>query len=143
MVKVKPQSQITANFIASTNQVPQKYQQGIQGADWHSAASSEQAEANYAQGVQEAAQRKSRQAGINKVSNSTWQQVSADTGAKRIAQGMRNAAPKQAANWAPYRGVLEGITLPERTRDAATNVQNRVMPIAVGLQDAKKQQQGA
>lgn len=143
MVRVKSQQQITANFIASTNQVPQKYQQGVQSADWQSAASSEQAEANYAQGVQEAAQRKSRQSGVSKVSNQTWQQAAAQVGATRIADGMRRAANKQAQNWAPYRQVIEGTDLPARTRDAATNVQNRVLPLATALQDAKRRQQGA
>ena len=142
MVNVKPQSQITANFIASTNQVPQKYQQGVQGAEWQGAAASEQAEANYAAGVQEAAQRKSRQAGVNRVSNAAWQQAAAGKGAARIAQGMRDGAAKQAANWAPSRAVIEGITLEPRTRDAAQNVQNRVLPLAVALQEEKRARQG-
>lgn len=143
MVKVKPQAQITANYIASTNQVPQKYQQGVQGAEWQAAAASEQAEANYAAGVQEAASNKSRQTGINKVSNQAWQSAAANKGATRIAQGMRDGAAKQAQNWAPFRSVIEGIDLPARTRDAAANVQNRVLPLAVALQEAKKAQQGA
>ena len=56
---------------------------------------------------------------------------------------MRDAAPKQAANWAPFRSVIEGTTLPERTRDAAANVQNRVLPLAVALQEAKRRSKGA
>ena len=138
MVNVKPQSEITENFLAGASRAPAKYKKGVMRADWHTAASSEEAEANYGAGVSEAVANKSRQRNIQSVSNADWQRGAATTGAERIGRGMANAAPKQAAKWAPYRSFLEGVSLPPRGRNATENVQNRLIPIAQGMQDLKK-----
>ena len=138
MVQVKPQSEITENFIAGAARAPAKYQKGVQRADWQGPASSEASEANYGAGVTEAVQNKTRQRGVQNVSNADWQRKAADVGAKRIGKGMADAAPKQAQNWAPYRSFLEGTSLPEKSRNATENIQNRLIPIAQGMQDLKK-----
>ena len=142
MVFVKPQSEITENFIAGAGQAPARYKKGVARADWQTAAASEEAESNYGSGVSEAVAAKSRQRGIQNVSNATWQQAAGSKGAERIGKGMRDAAPKQAANWAESRAFLEGVTLPPRTRNATENVQNRSVPIAQGLQDLKRSRKG-
>jgi len=139
MVNVKPQSEITENFIAGASRAPAKYKKGVMRADWKSAAESEEAEANYAAGVSEAAANKSRQRNIQNVSNATWQGQASGKGAQRIGKGMADAAPKQAAKWAPYRSFLESASLPPRTRNATENIQNRSIPIAQGMQDLKRQ----
>ena len=138
MVNVKPQSEITKNFVDGASRAPAKYKQGVQRADWQTNAASESAEANYAAGVQEAVGLKSRQVGVQRVSNADWQNAAANKGAQRIGKGMADSAGKQAANWAPYRSFLEGVSLPERTRNATENIQNRSIPIAQGMQDLKR-----
>lgn len=142
MVTVKPQSEITENFITGAGVAPARYKKGVQRADWQTAAASEESESNYASGVGEAVTAKSRQKGVQNTSNAEWQTKAANQGAERIGKGMRDAAGKQAANWAPSRSVIESITLPPRTRDAAQNVQNRSLPLAVALQEEKKQRKG-
>jgi hypothetical protein len=54
---------------------------------------------------------------------------------------MTGAADKQVSRFAPYAAVLAGIELQPRTADPATNVANRVTPIAVALR-AKKNEIG-
>lgn len=138
MVNVKPQSEITENFIAGASRAPAKYKKGVMRADWQGPASSEEAESNYAAGVAEASANRTRQRNIQNVSNADWQRGASEKGAARIGKGMADAAPKQAQKWAPYRSFLEGQTLPPRTRNATENVQNRLIPIAQGMQDLKK-----
>ena len=138
MVEVKPQSEITENFVAGAARAPAKYKKGVQRADWQTPASSEAAEANYGAGVSEAVANKTRQRGVQAVSNADWQRNAATVGAERIGRGMTNASGKQAANWAPYRSFLEGLSLPPKTRNATENIQNRAIPVAQGMQDLKK-----
>lgn len=138
MVMVKPQSEITENFIAGASRAPAKYKKGVLRADWQTNASSPESEANYAAGVQEAAANQTRQKGVQNVSNADWQRKAADVGAQRIGKGMADAAPKQAQKWAPYRSFLEGTSLPPKTRNATENIQNRSIPIAQGMQDLKR-----
>ena len=138
MVEVKPQSEITENFVAGATRAPAKYKKGVLRADWQTKAASEAAESNYAAGVSEAATNKTRQRGVQDVSNAEWQKQASDKGAKRIGPGMTAAAGKQAAKWAPYRGFLEGLSLPEKTRNATENITNRSIPVAQGMQDLKR-----
>ena len=143
MVFVKPQAEITKNFIDGASRAPAKYKAGVQRADWQTPAASEEAEANYGAGVTEAVAAKSRQKGVLNTSNSEWQNKAATDGAAIIGPRMVSSAGKQASNWQPSRSVIEGMQLPPRTRDAATNVQNRSLPLAVALQEEKKQRKGS
>ena len=143
MVFVKPQAEITKNFIDGASKAPAKYKAGVSRADWQGPAGSEEAESNYSAGVAEAVAAKSRQKGVQNTSNAAWQQKAGNEGAARIGPGMVASSGKQAQNWAPSRAVIEGMTLAPRTRDAATNVQNRSLPLAVALQEEKKQRKGS
>ena len=138
MVNVKPQSEITENFVAGASRAPAKYKKGVMRADWHGPASSEEAEGNFQAGITEAIANKTRQKKIQGLSNADWQKNASEKGAARIGKGMTDAAGKQAANWAPYRGFIEGQTLAPRTRNATENIQNRLIPLAQGMQDLKK-----
>ncbi len=138
MVEVKPQSEITENFVAGATRAPAAYKKGVQRADWQTAAASEVAESNYAAGVSEAAANKTRQRKVQEVSNADWQRAAGGKGAARIGPGMQAAAGKQAAGWAPYRGFLEGLSLPDKTRNATENITNRSIPVAQGMQDLKR-----
>ena len=67
------------------------------------------------------------------------------SGASAYTQQTANKADKAASGFAPFAPILEQITnsLPPRTSDPATNVTNRVTPIAVGLSAAKRTVYGA
>ena len=96
------------------------------------------AESRYAEGVARAVTEKLRQKKVSQVSNADWQARASGPGATRIGPGMRDAVDKQARNFEPFRSLIEGITLPERTGDAEANVLARVVPIAKALQELKR-----
>lgn len=139
MVKIKSQAEIRANFQGAIPRVAEAYKKGVQGTtDWAEKASSEGAETRYAEGVQRAVAEKLRQKKVSQVSNADWQARASGPGATRIGPGMRDAVDKQARNFEPFRSLIEGIQLPERTGDAEANVLARVVPIAKALQELKR-----
>ena len=139
MVKIKSQAEISENYDKGIARAPENYKKGIQRTnDWQEKASSEQAEANYADGVQRAAASKLRQKKVSQVSNEEWKQKAANIGSTRIGSGMKAGAGKRAKNFEPYRQLIESTSLPERTTDAESNVMNRVVPLAKGMQDLKR-----
>lgn len=139
MVKIKSQAEISENYDKGIARAPENYKKGIQRTnDWQEKASSESAESNYAEGVQRAAASKLRQRKVAQVSNEEWKQAAASVGSTRIGQGMKAGAGKRAKNFEPYRAFIEGTSLPDRTTDAETNVMNRVIPLAKGMQEMKR-----
>lgn len=127
---VKTKQQAQANFEASTTYIPSRYEAGVRAADWQTKAASDQAEQNYAAGVQKAIAAKSRQNKIRNVSNTDWQNAAATKGAPIIGDRIRQAVPKWAANWGPiYDSVVTAIgSMRPRTVDYKTNITNRLIP---------------
>ena len=118
--------------------IQNRYTQGIQGAEWQSAAASDQAEANYAEGVQRAVSRGARREGIMGVTNAQWQQAAINKGGPRITSGIQAGIDKYIRNFGP---VLQAITaavaaLPPRTTSAQQNVTNRLLPIIKAEKEA-------
>ena len=95
----------------------------------------------YAQQMQVAIANRSRAKGLAKVSDSDWQNAAAGKGAQRIGPGMSAAVEKQATGFAPFASEIDATVnaLPARTADPATNVTNRVIPIAVNLARKKRE----
>jgi len=142
MVKIKSQAAIAAAYTDSISRVPNKYKTGVSATtDWAEKASSEQAESNYAAGVQEAVGAKRRQKAVGNVSNAEWQRAAADKGATRIAPGMTAGADKRTRNFEPYRNAIEGVALSPRTTDPIQNVE-RVKEIVQTMVNTKKSIKG-
>lgn len=131
MARPKTIQQAADNLNQAAPLVQQRYVQGVQGAEWQSAAASDQAEANYAEGVQRAVARGARRDGIMAVTNAQWQQAAINKGGPRIVSGIQGGLEKYIRNFGP---VLQAITaavsaLPPRTTSAQQNVTNRLLPI--------------
>ena len=128
----KPVSEARANLEQSIPNIQGRYEAGVSRGDWESGAGSDQAELNYADGVNEAVSAKTRQRRVREVGNQTWQESSLAKGAPVIAQRMRGSLDKYERNFGQvYQAVLPTIQrLPARTRNVANNVQNRVLPVA-------------
>lgn len=129
--------QAQANYQNSIAVVPERYEAGVQGADWKTAVSSEQAKRNWADGITAAMQNDSWRRGVEGVSNEAWKNAAATKGRNSIAEGMRMGADKYVRNFQP---VLEAMnqaagTLPPRTSDYRQNITARVLPI---VQAAKR-----
>ena len=127
----KTKEEARANFEASISYIPARYQAGIRKADWATPAGSDQAEANYAAGVQDAISKKRRQTKVRNVSNSDWQGAAITKGAPIIGERIRGALDKWARNWGPmYDGVVSKVgTLPPKTTDFRANINNRLVPV--------------
>jgi hypothetical protein len=67
------------------------------------------------------------------------------SGATNYQTRTAQAAQKAATGFTPFAPIMDSIVagLPARTSDPAQNVQNRVTPIAVGMQNAAKALYGA
>ena len=127
----KTKEEARANFEASISYIPARYQAGVQKADWATPAGSDQAESNYAAGVQDAVSKKRRQTKVRQVSNSDWQAAAVKKGAPIIGERIRGSLDKWARNWGPiYDGVVSKVgALPPKTVDFRANINNRLVPV--------------
>lgn len=136
-MKVKSQSDIKKNFEQSTSIVTERYKTGVSNAAWKDEALAGQS--LYVEAMQNPNILARRSKGINKVSDEQWRSNTTIKGAPVIAVRMKDASGKQAGNFEPYRQALESMTLPAKTTDPATNVLNRVTPIAVKFAQLKNE----
>lgn len=137
MVETKSASAASSAWESAIGQVPARYQEGVRAAQ-NVIAKSIEAEDIWADAMRAAIDRRARAAGLQGVSDSDWRNAAISKGAQRIGQGMRAAVSEFQSQIAKVLDVLSGVDLPERTTDVATNVQNRVTPVAVGLREAKR-----
>lgn len=128
---LKTKEEARANFEASIAYIPQRYEAGVKKADWATPAGSEQAETNYATGVQQAVSTKRRQIEVRKISNSDWQSAAVTKGRPIIGERIRGALGKWSQEWGPmYDAVASKVgTLPAATTDFRANINNRLVPI--------------
>lgn len=128
---LKTKEEAKANFEASISYIPARYTAGVRKADWAGPAGSDQAEQNYAAGVQNAITTKRRQTKVRQVSNTDWQAAAVKKGAPIIGERIRGSLDKWANNWGPmYDSVSSKVnTLPPKTTDFRANINNRLVPI--------------
>jgi len=134
-MKVKPKDERTANYKSGAAVAGTRYGAAVKRAEWQEPAKDGQA--LYEQQMMNTEVLKRREKGISKVSDADWQNAAIKKGQPVISGRMTDAADKQAAGFEPYVSVLEAIDLPPRTADPATNVANRVTPIAVKMHEKK------
>jgi hypothetical protein len=135
-MKVKSASQAQANYTAASALVPARYEAGVSTSDWQAKALDGQA--LYVQRLQDPEVLARRAKNIGKVSDSDWRSAAITKGRGIIGARMTAAAPKQQANWAPYRSALEALTLPAKTADPMTNLTNRAGAVVQAMVATKK-----
>ncbi len=130
-----------------------EYQKGVQakGEKWRrrflatsgiaEKAKSDAAESAYATGVQNAVANKLRQKKLAGITDADIKGPVERGGATLYSTPAQAKAPKAAKGFAPYAPIIDSTVanLPARTADAAANVAARVTPIAVALQNRKRQ----
>ena len=128
---MKTKEQARANLEGSLSYIPQRFKEGVEAADWATPAGSEQAEKNFATGIGKAVAAKSRQTGVKKVSNTTWQGKTVDKGAAVIEERIRAALPTWEREWGPkYDQVVSKVkALPASTTDFRANINARLVPV--------------
>ena len=102
------------------------------------AAKSPQAETNWAASVQRAIAEKSRQKGLNKVTEADMNNAMTAKGGTNYRTGTAAAGDKTLARAEPFLATLDNLTLPARTVDPMQNIDNRVKGVARALIETKK-----
>lgn len=103
-------------------------------------AKSDAAEQLFAAKIQAAIANKSRQKGLNKVTESEMNAAMQATGATNYRSGTGRSAEKQAKNVEPYYAALDGLEgkYPARTADPMANLTNRAGLVVKTLSELKK-----
>jgi hypothetical protein len=142
-MKVRTTEQSKTNYVAGASKAPANYKAGILATtDWKAKASSAEAEALYAQKIQESITAKRRQRALEATSDDQWKNAASTNGASVIGQRMVAAADKQSRNVAPYLDALRNTELPARSADPMTNVTQRVGAVVNALVNKKKELKG-
>ena len=140
MVNVPSQAERKAAYVNSLGSVPGAYKAGIERTQgWKEKAIGGQP--LYVQRMQDAQVLARREKGLAKVSESDWKAKASSLGSVRIADGMRNAADKQAANYEPIAAALRNLSLPDRTADPMANIDNRLKAVVRTAIDASQNSQ--
>lgn len=128
---VKTLDEARANFENSIAYIPDRYEKGVDKADWSTPAKSDAAEKNFADSMTKAIAAKSRQKGVANVSNEDWKKSAKDKGAPIIGDRIRMNLDKWATNFGTvYSSVVSKVaTLPPKTTNWRNNITNRLVPI--------------
>ena len=141
MVKMPSSDEIKKSYTASIPAVSGKYASAV-GKTSGVIEAAKRAESLYAQKMQEAIANRSREKGLDKVTDEDWRKAALEKGAARIGPGMAAAVNKQAAGYEPYRSALSGYELPARTADPMTNVNQRVGGVVQLMVNTKRSLMG-
>ena len=138
MVKTKGVERSVSNWKSGAAGGAGRYAEGVKAtSDWQAAtlASSELQK----QRAAEAAAKDLFRKGIEKTSNSAWQNAAAVKGMRRWPEGINAAEGDYRKGIGAVLGVIEGVALLPRTSDPDTNIDNRVKPIARALRSASEE----
>jgi len=138
MVKVKDLATIQANYSGSVGTASTRYGAAAPNITWQAPAQAGQA--LYTQRMQDPTVLARRNTGISKVSDAAFRTAVQNKGVPIIAGRMTAAAPKMAANFAPYKSALEALTLPAKSSDAMQNIDQRLKPVVAAMVATKNAQ---
>ena len=139
MVTVRSASDAQNDYASSGLRASQRYARKIATVpDWQAKATSAEAEANYAAGVQDAVSSGRRAKSLASVSNSEWQSRSVTKGAPALAAGIGVSGAKWGKGVNPYLAALGSLGLPPKTTDGMTNLQNRAGAVVAAMIAQKK-----
>ena len=137
MVKVKSLEEIKRKWTEVTPGRAPYYESGVRNPreDWASRAAG--AESAWQQGVQEAITQGRFAKGVRRAGTEKWQRKALAVGVRRWPEGVRAAADDYASGFAPYRDVIERLTLPDRRAKGDPANIERVRVIAQALHKKK------
>ena len=128
--------EIAAKFVRRASTAGDEYKQGVSRAsDWQQNTAA--ASGNYESGVQAAISNGSFQKGVAKVSNEQWRQKAITKGGANYGTGVRLAETDYASGYAPFRAVVESVTLPPRGPKGSPENYERVRAIVEAQHKAK------
>lgn len=143
MPPVKPMQQITEKWVRQSTASEASYEEGIKNPrrDWADATA--KAEGNYKTAVTKAANEGRFANGVRKAGTAKWQQNAIAKGPARWSQGINLSVDAYEKGFAPFRQVIESVTLPERKEKGNPANIARVAAMAKALHDAKLRLRGS
>jgi len=137
MVVIKSADEIADKWSRVTPGRREDYEKGVRSPkrDW--ATNAKAAEPRYVEGVTAAAQAGRYGKGVDKAGTEKWKKKAIDLGVKRWGPGVTAAKDDYKSGFAPYRDVIEGLTLPEKYPKGDPRNIDRVAAIAKALHEAK------
>lgn len=133
-IRVKPLSEIEANYKGSASEAQRRYVQAIPRMVWQENAIAGQD--LYVSRMSDPAVLARREEKIREVSDSEFREAVQEKGANILASRMGAASSKMAQGYAPIRQALEGLSIPERTADPMANIDNRLKPVVDAMRRA-------
>ncbi len=137
MAVIKSMSEIAKKWAEVTPGRAAYYETGVRttAKDW--AGNAAMAASAYEAGVQEAIGRGAFQRGVSERGTSGWREATLAKKA-RWAAGVRLGEPRYMSGFAPYRAVIEGVTLPPRGPRGDPGNYARCEAIGLALTAARK-----
>jgi hypothetical protein len=131
--------QASANLVQSVSLIPERYRQGVQGADWKSKAGSDSAEANFKAEMSKVIAEGRRKKGVDATSNETWR-AGAVAAADSIGAAITASKDKYEKNFAAILTAMNSAAdqAKPRTTDAMVNIDNRLKPVVKAAMDAAR-----
>lgn len=136
-IRMPSQTDIAKSYAEGAGRAPAKYKEGVERTTGFKEAAIA-GEALYGAKMQEVIANQARAKGLEKTSDEDWKKGVRDKGAARIGPGMTASAEKRTRNYEPFRSALEGMTLPDKTTDPMSNIDNRLKPVVGKLVETKK-----
>lgn len=137
MVDTKPLDIVRRKWEGAIGRVGAAYQEGVQATSGF-VDKAVQGQSLYEEQMarKEVLQRRARE--LQKISDEDWKRGAREKGAARIGPGMQASKEKFGAGISEVLSTIQGVSLPPKTSDPATNVANRVTPIAIALSKLKE-----
>lgn len=137
MPPVKSLDRISEKWSRQSQASEKSYAEGIENprADW--ADQTAKAAGAYESGVTQAISNKSFEKGVRAAGTNKWQENSRSKGPGRWSQGVRLSKAAYERGFAPFRQVLENLTLPPRGPKGDPGNIDRVRVVAEALHNAK------
>lgn len=136
-LKVKDAGMSKDKFVQNGVAGQAAYVAGVRGSgeDWQRETAA--AEANYAQGVQDAVNRRAFSAGVRDAGATKFEDRAINVGAGRYPVGIRAGADEWQRKTTPYLDLLRNLTLPPRGPVGAPGNTQRVDAVVTALRRRK------
>lgn len=137
MAQVKSLDRISSKWTRVTSAAAGEYEEGVRNPtkDWKTETA--QANAAYKAGLQKSLQDDRFKKGVEAAGSQKWQDMAIAKGPSRFSQGVSLAGDAYSAGFAPYRQVIQALTLPPRGAKGDPANINRVAIVAKALHDKK------
>lgn len=131
-----------AKWRARASAAQQDYLQGVQRPRRSWGEATRAGVQAWVQGIQQALADGRYERGITPEAEQYWRVRIEQVGAQRYSQGVQQSQDRYERNFAPYRQVLESLTLPERGPKGDPRNLERVRIVAEALHQAKRRIRG-